>query len=182
MCIVSCCSCVLLNLKQYKISFGCLSLTSKVVYLLFYFSFLKVFIYKCLPFRCEQRGEAYFWCNRVIDGGWGYCSPDTVYREGTQCILYTVAKLFPTPRNLCWNQWEQPLCAFGRLSEVCRLPKICLVSKLPYHHYQVCLVSERTTRCFQMWRNALLWLHSPVMYFWKRCSLYCSTRCPVILQ
>jgi len=31
---------------------------------------------------CEQRGEAYFWCNRVIDGGWGYCSPDTVYREG----------------------------------------------------------------------------------------------------
>merc|ERR1719180_731926 len=32
--------------------------------------------------RCEQRGEVYFWCNRKIDGGWGYCSPDTVYKEG----------------------------------------------------------------------------------------------------
>ena len=32
--------------------------------------------------RCEQRGEVYFWCNRKIDAGWGYCSPDTVYKEG----------------------------------------------------------------------------------------------------
>jgi len=35
---------------------------------------------------CEQRGEVYFWCNRKIDGGWGYCSPDTVYKEG-KCEL-----------------------------------------------------------------------------------------------
>eukprot|EP00092_Neocalanus_flemingeri_P039546 GFUD01043060.1.p1 GENE.GFUD01043060.1~~GFUD01043060.1.p1 ORF type:complete len:1063 (-),score=221.30 GFUD01043060.1:462-3650(-) len=32
--------------------------------------------------ECEQRGEKYFWCHRKIDGGWGYCSPNTVYKEG----------------------------------------------------------------------------------------------------
>jgi len=31
---------------------------------------------------CGQRGEKYFWCSRKIDGGWGYCSPSTVYRRG----------------------------------------------------------------------------------------------------
>ena len=31
--------------------------------------------------ECEQRGEKYFWCRRN-DGGWGYCSPTTVYRKG----------------------------------------------------------------------------------------------------
>ena len=29
--------------------------------------------------ECEQRGHKYFWCDRKIDGGWGYCSPKTVY-------------------------------------------------------------------------------------------------------
>ena len=28
--------------------------------------------------ECEKRGQTYFWCNRKI-GGWGYCSPNTVY-------------------------------------------------------------------------------------------------------
>ena len=40
-----------------------------------------------LILRCEQRGEVYFWCNRKIDGGWGYCSPDTVYKEGRMMIM-----------------------------------------------------------------------------------------------
>ena len=44
--------------------------------------------------RCEQRGEVYFWCNRKIDGGWGYCSPDTVYKEGMMMIMMAMIIVF----------------------------------------------------------------------------------------
>jgi len=32
--------------------------------------------------ECTQRGEVYFWCSRRVDGGWGFCSPGTVYKQG----------------------------------------------------------------------------------------------------
>jgi len=31
--------------------------------------------------ECLQRGEKYFWCRRQEDGGWGYCSPKTVFTQ-----------------------------------------------------------------------------------------------------
>ena len=43
---------------------------------------------------CAQRGEKYFWCRRVEDGGWGYCSPNTVYRRGVCSQQTTNNKLY----------------------------------------------------------------------------------------
>jgi len=41
--------------------------------------------------ECSQRGEQYFWCHRRT-GGWGYCSPDIVYKQGSCGVdgLYAV--------------------------------------------------------------------------------------------
>jgi len=35
--------------------------------------------------ECQQRGEKYFWCTRKVDGGWGYCSPQTVFTQDS-CV------------------------------------------------------------------------------------------------
>ena len=65
--------------------------------------------------ECEQRGHKYFWCDRKIDGGWGYCSPKTVYNglvkvweiycEEPNCPQYTSHKYTSKNRYYRKTSW-----------------------------------------------------------------------------